>query len=344
MEAATLRPARRSKAARPSRRSFREWARERSRAFWIVVGLTVLAAALRFATLGVQSYHHDEVVTASRILRAGFGHAMHAGLDRGVDAAGLLRARLGLDAAGRDRGIRPALDLGGGRGGDGAGRLPDRGRAARPARRPLGGGAGRGQPDDALVLAGGAGLRAGRALRRALGALLAAGRTHRRAARLRLVGDLVGPRDRHPLLRRLPDPRRGADAAAPARAADEPRRDGDPRRLRDRGGAGGDPPDVARPRRLDRQLHASATGSCETAATFVTGETGDIIARPERPWLAFVPLALALAALALAAAARARRGSAAPPPGRSSWSPPGSASRSRWRCSRRARTSSSPAT
>jgi mannosyltransferase len=32
---------------------------------------------LRFATLGVQSYHHDEIVTASRILRAGFGHAMH---------------------------------------------------------------------------------------------------------------------------------------------------------------------------------------------------------------------------------------------------------------------------
>jgi hypothetical protein len=37
----------------------------------------------------------------------------------------------------------------------------------------------------------------------------------------------------------------------------------------------------------------------ETAATFVTGETGDIIARPERPWLAFAPLALSLAALAL---------------------------------------------
>ena len=54
-------------------------------------------------------------------------------------------------------------------------------RAARPAGRALGGGAGRGQPDDALVLAGGAGLRAGRPLRGALGALLAAGRT--RAAR-----------------------------------------------------------------------------------------------------------------------------------------------------------------
>ena len=33
---------------------------------------------LRFATLGVQSYHHDEIVTASRILRDGFGHAMDA--------------------------------------------------------------------------------------------------------------------------------------------------------------------------------------------------------------------------------------------------------------------------
>ena len=79
-------------------------------------------------------------------------------------------------------------------------------------------------------------------------ALLAAGRTARPAPRLRLVGDLVGARDRHALLRRLPDPRRGADAAAPAGAAGEPRRGGGPRRLRDRAGAAGDPPDVDRPR------------------------------------------------------------------------------------------------
>ena len=138
------------------------------------------------------------------------------GLVQRVDAAGLLRRLLGLDAAGRHPRIRAARDLRRRRGGDGPGRLPDRGRAARPAGGPLGGGAGRGQPDDALVLAGGARLRAGRPLRRALGALLAAGRTERRAARLRLVGDLVGARDRHPLLRRLPDPRRGGDAAAPA--------------------------------------------------------------------------------------------------------------------------------
>lgn len=52
--------------------------RSRSRTFWIVAGLTVLAAALRFATLGLQSYHHDEIVTASRILRGSFWHAMDA--------------------------------------------------------------------------------------------------------------------------------------------------------------------------------------------------------------------------------------------------------------------------
>ncbi len=58
--------------------SLREAARARSRAFWIVAGLTVLAAVLRFATLGVQAYHHDEIVTASRVLRGSFFHAMDA--------------------------------------------------------------------------------------------------------------------------------------------------------------------------------------------------------------------------------------------------------------------------
>ncbi|HYP55909.1 MAG TPA: glycosyltransferase family 39 protein [Solirubrobacterales bacterium] len=56
----------------------REAARSRSRAFWIVAGLTLLAAGLRFATLGLQAYHHDEIVTASRVLRADFWHAMEA--------------------------------------------------------------------------------------------------------------------------------------------------------------------------------------------------------------------------------------------------------------------------
>jgi len=58
--------------------SIGELVRARSRVFWIVAGLTVLAGVLRFGTLGVQSYHHDEIVTASRILRDGFWHAMDA--------------------------------------------------------------------------------------------------------------------------------------------------------------------------------------------------------------------------------------------------------------------------
>ena len=43
-----------------------------------LAGVTALGAVLRFATLGAQSYHHDEIVTASRVLRVGFGHAMDA--------------------------------------------------------------------------------------------------------------------------------------------------------------------------------------------------------------------------------------------------------------------------
>jgi mannosyltransferase len=52
--------------------------RARSRTFWIVLGLLGAGAALRFATLGVQSYHHDEIVTTSRVLRGSFWHAMDA--------------------------------------------------------------------------------------------------------------------------------------------------------------------------------------------------------------------------------------------------------------------------
>ena len=60
------------------RETLAELVRSRSRVFWVVAGLTAAAAALRFATLGVQSYHHDEVVTATRILPSSFWHAMDA--------------------------------------------------------------------------------------------------------------------------------------------------------------------------------------------------------------------------------------------------------------------------
>lgn len=73
MEAATL-----GRGGGTRLRSLGEAVRSRSRAFWIVAGLTGLAALLRFATLGVQSYHHDEVVTAGRIIGGSFSHAMDA--------------------------------------------------------------------------------------------------------------------------------------------------------------------------------------------------------------------------------------------------------------------------
>src|SRR3954470_19586287 len=47
---------------------------ERSQTFWIVAGLTGLAAVLRFSTLSLQSFHHDEIVTAGRVVRASLWH------------------------------------------------------------------------------------------------------------------------------------------------------------------------------------------------------------------------------------------------------------------------------
>ena len=40
--------------------------------------LTALGVAVRFASLGVQSYHHDEVITALRVLPGSFGDMLHA--------------------------------------------------------------------------------------------------------------------------------------------------------------------------------------------------------------------------------------------------------------------------
>jgi mannosyltransferase len=47
----------------------------RSVTLWLV-GLTAAGVALRFATLGLQSYHHDEVITAVRVLPGNFAHMM----------------------------------------------------------------------------------------------------------------------------------------------------------------------------------------------------------------------------------------------------------------------------
>lgn len=40
-------------------------------------GIVAAGVALRFATLGLQSYHHDEVITAARVLPGSLGHVLH---------------------------------------------------------------------------------------------------------------------------------------------------------------------------------------------------------------------------------------------------------------------------
>jgi 4-amino-4-deoxy-L-arabinose transferase-like glycosyltransferase len=47
------------------------------RFLYALIGLTALAAALRFSTLGLQSYRHDEAVTAGRVLVSSFPETMH---------------------------------------------------------------------------------------------------------------------------------------------------------------------------------------------------------------------------------------------------------------------------
>src|ERR1700744_1236241 len=42
-----------------------------------VAGLTAAGAAIRFAPLGVQSFHHDEVITVMRVIPGSFGHMLH---------------------------------------------------------------------------------------------------------------------------------------------------------------------------------------------------------------------------------------------------------------------------
>jgi mannosyltransferase len=45
----------------------------RSGALWVLAFLTAFGLALRFASLGVQSFHHDEVITAARVIPGSFG-------------------------------------------------------------------------------------------------------------------------------------------------------------------------------------------------------------------------------------------------------------------------------
>jgi mannosyltransferase len=49
----------------------------RSGALWALAALTALGIAIRFASLGVQSYHHDEVITVARVIPGSFIDMLH---------------------------------------------------------------------------------------------------------------------------------------------------------------------------------------------------------------------------------------------------------------------------
>jgi 4-amino-4-deoxy-L-arabinose transferase-like glycosyltransferase len=49
----------------------------RSGVLWALAGLTALGVAVRFASLGLQSYHHDEVITAMRVIPGSFEDMLH---------------------------------------------------------------------------------------------------------------------------------------------------------------------------------------------------------------------------------------------------------------------------
>jgi mannosyltransferase len=50
----------------------------RTGALWVLAFLTALGAAMRFASIDVQSFHHDEVITAARVLPGSFGDMLRA--------------------------------------------------------------------------------------------------------------------------------------------------------------------------------------------------------------------------------------------------------------------------
>ena len=50
---------------------------DRTTVLWALGAVTALGVAIRFASLGVQSYHHDEVITVARVIPGSFGHMLH---------------------------------------------------------------------------------------------------------------------------------------------------------------------------------------------------------------------------------------------------------------------------
>ncbi|MGE5282430.1 MAG: glycosyltransferase family 39 protein [Chloroflexota bacterium] len=52
------------------------WEPSRATALWLLAALFALGCAIRFASLGQQSFHHDEVITVGRVIPGSFAHML----------------------------------------------------------------------------------------------------------------------------------------------------------------------------------------------------------------------------------------------------------------------------
>ena len=144
----------------------------RTGAIWILAFLIALGAAMRFASLGEQSFHHDEVITAARVIPGSFADMLKAvkHSESNPPLYYVLAWGWAKEFGTGEFGLRSLSAL------FGLATVPvayaDRRGAVEPPRRPDRGRPGRGQPDADLVLAGGALLRAPGLLLRGLAALL----------------------------------------------------------------------------------------------------------------------------------------------------------------------------
>src|SRR3954470_21093741 len=67
----------RDQRARSALHSIGGGARGASWVVWVIAALTVAAAAIRFASLGLQAYHHDEAITAVKVLHPGLRDTLY---------------------------------------------------------------------------------------------------------------------------------------------------------------------------------------------------------------------------------------------------------------------------
>ena len=267
----------------------------------------------------LQGYHHDEIVTASRVLRGGFWHAMDAvGFSESAPPLYYALAWLWTQVTGTGEvGLRSLSARRRRR--HRAGRLPDRRRAARP---PRPGSSPRRWSRSTRCCSG---TRRRRAPTRCSSCSRALSLLYFVRAPASAGGAATSSPGGSP--RRSPwPPTTSPSSRSPPRPLWLLRRRGRRRRCPGSGssprsalaaGAAGAPPDVLRPRRMDRQLQPRAPALGDRRRPSWSARPATSSPARSGPLLALVPGAGRVAAFVLLLPARERATSAAPPRSRS---------------------------